>query len=245
MNSKLHLVHYRIFEAHNNLLAFTTTKSTLIIDKVRFSDAPENKVKLAETLTINPQNLVFPKQTHTNCVVDISEVLENVFDDTDALVTNKPGLCICVQTADCVPILLFDPIKKVVSAIHAGWRGTVGKIVEIAVQKMVSNYNCSEENILAAIGPSISPDIYEIGDEVVQAARRSIPNVDLTLHENKIGKYHFNLWEANRQLLLASGLNPNNIETLGECSFGHPEKYYSARREGIETGRIVSGIMIF
>ncbi len=244
MNSKPHLVQYKIFEPHKNLFAFTTTKNTLAIDKVRFSDVSENKVKLAETLRVEAANLIFPKQTHTNSVVELSGIPEESIDDTDALVTNRPGLCICVQTADCVPILLFDPIEKVISAVHAGWRGTVGKIVEVAVSKMVSNSNCKSENIIAAIGPSISPEIYEVGDEVVQAVLKSIPNAELTLWQNKTGKFHFDLWEANRQLLLVCGLNSNNIETLAECSFQNKKKYYSARREGIETGRIVSGIML-
>lgn len=245
MNNPDHLVRYKIFEAHKNVLAFTTTKSTLAIDKVRFSNAPKNKVKLAETLGLKPEDLIFPKQTHTNCVVELSAKPKSLIDETDALITNKTGLCICVQTADCVPILLFDPTQKVVSAVHAGWRGTVGKIVEVAVQKMNANYNCAAENILAAIGPSISPEIYEVGDEVVLAARKSIPNAEGTLHKNDSGNYHFNLWEANRQLLLVCGLKSANIQVLGKCSFQDERKYYSARREGIGTGRMVSGIMIF
>ena len=99
MDNNTHLVQYKLFEPHKNLFAFTTTKNTLAIDKVRFSDVPGNKVKLAETLVIEAAKLVFPKQTHTNCVVELSGVPEQPIDETDALVTNKPGLCICVQTA--------------------------------------------------------------------------------------------------------------------------------------------------
>ena len=237
------LIRYNIFQPHTNICAFTTTKSTLSVERVRYSNAPENKEKLADALALNPRQMVYPDQTHSSCVAAVQEVPKAVILETDALVSNQPGLCLCVQTADCVPVLLFDPETKVIAAIHAGWRGTVGGIVEKAIGKM-TNYGASAENIVAAIGPSISPEIYEVGDEVVAAARKSIPNVKLTLHKNGTGNYHFNLWEANRQLLLKNGVLAQNIQVLGACSFSEDEKFYSARRDGIDTGRMVSGIML-
>ena len=244
MNNHQKILKYKIFEPYKNLFAFTTTKETLGIEKVRYTSEPINKTKLAKTLSINSENLIFPKQTHTSCVVDISEVPKKTIEETDALITNQSGLCICVQTADCVPILLFDPKKKVISAVHAGWRGTVKKIVVISVLKMVSNYESSPKDILAAIGPSISSKIYEVGTEVVESAKNSIPNSEKTLWKNNSGKYHFDLWEANRQLMIQCGLQSKNIEILGECSFANKEAYFSARRDGINTGRMVTGIML-
>ncbi len=244
MNDDQRIVTYPIFKSHKNLFAFTTTRLTLEIEHVRFSNHRVNQLKLAEVLELNPEKLVFPGQTHSSCVRELTEHNGDPISETDALVTSTPGLCICVQTADCVPILLFDPEEKVIAAIHAGWRGTVGKIVKVAVQKMKTNYHCQAKNILAAVGPSIGADIYEVGEEVAKAARISIPNAEQTLRKNTSGKFHFNLWEANRQLLLESGLNKGNIEILGECSFGNCQKYYSARRDGLETGRMVSGIVL-
>ncbi|WP_163322816.1 peptidoglycan editing factor PgeF [Draconibacterium mangrovi] len=237
------LIRYNIFQPFDKLCAFTTTKSTLPIERVRYSNMPENKAKLAEVLDLKTNQMVYPDQTHSSCVAAIQEVPDAVISETDALVTNQAELCLCVQTADCVPVLLFDPEAKVIAAIHAGWRGTVGGIIEKAISKM-TNYGASAKNIVAAIGPSISPEIYEVGDEVVAAARKSIPNAETTLHKNGTGKFHFNLWEANRQLLLRSGVQAQNIEVFGACSFTEAEKYYSARREGVDTGRMVSGIMI-
>ncbi|WP_321347659.1 peptidoglycan editing factor PgeF [uncultured Draconibacterium sp.] len=236
------LIRYNIFQAFPNICAFTTTKSTLPVERVRYSNMPENKQRLANALNLDKEQMVYPDQTHSSCVAAVQEVPKAVILETDALVSNQPGLCLCVQTADCVPVLLFDPETKVIAAIHAGWRGTVGGIVEKAIGKM-TNYGASAENIVAAIGPSISPEIYEVGDEVVAAARKSIPNVKLTLHKNGTGNYHFNLWEANRQLLLKNGVLVQNIQVLGACSFSEDEKFYSARRDGIDTGRMVSGIM--
>lgn len=244
MDRNPNLIRYDIFQPYTNICTFTTTKKTLPVERVRYSNVPENKAKLAEALALEVGQMVYPDQTHSNCVADVQEVPDTFFSETDALVTNQAELCLCVQTADCVPVLLFDPKAKVIAAVHAGWRGTVGGIVENALSKMTTNYGASAENIVAAIGPSISPEIYEVGDEVVAAARKSIPNVETTLHKNGKGNYHFNLWEANRQLLLKSGVMQQNIQVLGACSFSEAEKYYSARRDGVETGRMVSGIMI-
>jgi polyphenol oxidase len=249
MDSNNGLIQYPIFKLYKNLLAFSTTKQTLGDDVPRFTgDTPEifqeSREQLAEMLKIQANQLVFPRQTHTNCVVALSEIPEKEIKETDALVTNQPGICLCVQTADCVPILLFDPKKQAISAVHAGWRGTVQKILEEAVKKMKTSYGSSPENILALIGASIGPGVYEVGDEVVTEARKNIPNVEKTLHKNSLNKFHFNLWEANHQLLLQCGLHLDNIEISGECSFTFNEKYFSARREGIHTGRMVSGIML-
>jgi hypothetical protein len=243
------LIYYKIFSGFENVVAFTSTKQTFDIVNPRFTgDSKDifenNRILLAEKLMIKPEQLIFPRQTHTNCVAEISDIPKNEIKETDALVTNQTGICLCVQTADCVPILLFDPVNNVIAAVHAGWRGTVKKIAEVAVQKMVLKYNSSPENIIAAIGPSISPDIYEVGNEVVEEVKKSIPNADILLHKNSSGNFHVNLWEANRQVLLENGLKENNIEILGECSFTETNKYFSARKEGIATGRMVSGIMI-
>ncbi len=249
MDKNNNLIQYKIFEPFKYLQAFTTTKQTINETNSRFTgdtlETFENsRIQLAEKLGTKVNQLIFPRQTHTNCVAEILDIPSNEIKDTDALITNKTGICLCVQTADCVPVLLFDPVKKVVAVVHAGWRGTVNKIVEVVVLKMMSDYQSSLENILAAIGPSISPEIYEVGDEVVKAVRQSIPNSEITLQKNSSGKFHFDLWEANRQLLIETGVLSKNIEILGECSFQNSNKYFSARKEGIDTGRMVSGVML-
>jgi YfiH family protein len=249
--SEMHnsLISYRLFEQLGNVIAFTTTRSTFTENDVpRFTGNPskktdENREKLAEVLKIKSGQLVFPRQTHSSYVAKIYGLPEEELEETDALITNQPGICLCVQTADCVPILLYDPKQKAVAAVHAGWRGTVKKIAGETIEKMKISYHSHPEDILAAVGPSIGPDVYEVGDEVVKAVRKNIPGSEKTLHKSNSGKFHLNLWEANRQILLECGLIPENIETLGECTFQRREKYYSARREGIETGRLVSGIM--
>ena len=159
------LILYRIFELFENVIAFTTTRNTFVENNApRFTGNSSkktdgNRKKLAEILGIPSDRLVFPRQTHTNCVAEIYGLPEEELQETDALVTNRPGICLCVQTADCVPILLFDPKQKVVAAIHAGWRGTVKKIAGESIEKMKTGYHSRAENIFAAVGPSISPDV--------------------------------------------------------------------------------------
>ena len=244
------LISYRLFKRFENVIAFTTTRKTFAeINSPHFTggtngNTNENREKLASILGIQSNQLIFPRQTHTRCVSEIYGFPEAELEDTDALVTNQQGICLCVQTADCVPILLFDPKQNVVASIHAGWRGTVKSIAREAVLKMQTTFHSSTKDILAVIGPSIGPEVYEVGDEVVKAVHKNIPNAEKTLHKNSSGKFHFNLWEANRQILLDYGLVSENIEILGECTFQQTEKYYSARRDGIETGRLVSGIML-
>ena len=240
---------YRLFNGFTNLLAFTTTKQSIAERTPRYTgDSPtqflNSRKQLAKELGLAPEQLLFPRQTHTNNVVEVRNIPISEIDNTDALITNLPGICICIQTADCVPVLLFDPVKKVVAAVHAGWRGTVKKIVAETISKMGANYQTESKNIVATIGVSIGPKIYEVGDEVINAVRKTVPNAEKTVHLNRSGKYHFNLWEANRQILIESGVNPENIETTGECSFEKSDKYFSARRNGIDTGRMATGIML-
>lgn len=241
---------YPVFERFENIKAFTTTRQTFPEnDAPRFTGNPdrkpgENRDKLAAALGIRSGQLVFPRQTHTSCVAEICGLPEEELEETDALVTNQPGICLCVQTADCVPILLFDPKQKAAAAIHAGWRGTVKKIAAEAIQKMKNSFQSLPEDIVAVVGPSIGPEVYEVGEEVVEAVRKNISNAEKTLQKNSSGRFHFNLWEANRQVLLQSGLLPENVQLSGECTFQLDKKYYSARRDGIATGRLVSGIML-
>ena len=138
-------IRYRIFEAYPEIEAFTTSKQSLTSEKARFTGDEENtyqsnRDELSRHLGIETDRLIFPGQTHTATVCCINDIPETEISETDALVSNRKGLCLCVQTADCVPVLLFDPVKKVVAAVHAGWRGTVSKIVANTIKKITAVY---------------------------------------------------------------------------------------------------------
>lgn len=236
----------------DGILHFTSTKTGWGGDgKCRFTgDTPEifagYRRELAESLALGETRFVFPRQTHSDHIAIVEPGFDEIeISDTDALITKVRGLCICVQTADCVPVLLFDPQQRVVAAIHAGWRGTVRQLVSKTVQRMQERFQTQPENLLAGIGPSISGPNYEVSTEVIlqfQAEFREPGN--LFRDSGKAGHAYLDLWEANRSLLLECGVPDRQIEVMGFCSFAGEADFYSARRDGAATGRMVSGIML-
>ncbi|WP_159517523.1 peptidoglycan editing factor PgeF [Sunxiuqinia indica] len=233
------------------LVHFTSTRTGWGGDgKSRFTgDEPKVyqsfREELALGLKILPSQLVFPRQVHGSKIEVVTEPAPEGIADTDALVTNQPNLCICVQSADCVPVLLFDPVQRVIAAVHAGWRGTVAQVVSKTVHTMQLYFDSAPEDILAGIGPSIHLHAYEVGEDVIQAVRESLDNHRQLLKPSiEEGKAYFDLWGANKSLLLAAGVLDENIEIMGFCSFSHEQLFYSARRDGTDTGRMVSGLML-
>jgi len=158
----------------------------------------------------------------------------------DAIITDRPGVNLFMRFADCVPILLFEPIKKSVGIVHAGWEGTVKRIAEATIRMMQAEYGAKEGNIFAAIGPSIGAHHYEIGTEVVEKVRHVFGSDADGLLSRYNGKpkgsgLQFDLWEANRLILEQAGLR--NIEISGICTACHLEDWYSHRGEAGVTGR--------
>jgi YfiH family protein len=206
----------------------------------------ENRRRLAEALGIELSQLVFPMQTHSSRVqVVTTDTQPEDLADTDALITQIPGLCISVMSADCVPILLYDPVRRVVGAVHAGWRGTVGKIITHTVQAMQEAFGSYPADIVAGIGPSISPEMYEVGADVLNAAREAFGDTEgLVRQEEGSDKGYFNLWESNRRQLILLGLKPHSIEVSGICTYQQSDQYFSARKSGNRAGRFAAGIML-
>lgn len=209
----------------------------------------KNRLSLCRELEIAPQRLYIPFQTHQDQIAVIdpnflssdSETQRNALHGVDALITAEQETCIGVTTADCVPILLFDPTQRVVAAIHAGWRGSVLRIAGKTVREMTKRFNTDPSDIVAAIGPSIGCEAYEVGEEVAHAFSEA--GLSQAIIKN-YQKPHIDLWMANRQDLTDAGLNPQNIEISGLCTFTHHKRFFSARRLGIESGRCVTGILI-
>lgn len=202
-----------------------------------------NRELLCSLLSQRPLALVIPRQTHSTNVKVIAspEDMEDL-EEVDALVTSLPRFCLCVSTADCIPVLLYDKVRKVVAAIHAGWRGTVGCIVRKTLEVMHDTYGTEGEDVVACIGPGISLASFEVGDEVYQAFEQA--GFDMPLISKRFDKWHIDLWEANRLQLLAFGVKETQIEVAGICTYQSFGTFYSARRMGIRSGRILSGIML-
>lgn len=213
----------------------------------------ENRMELSHMLDIKMARILQPLQVHDtkvsivdaqfmNC--DLRTLVQYRLADTDALVTSLKGVLIGVNTADCVPILFYDPVKSIAGAAHAGWRGTAGNIACETIEAMKS-LGALPENIWVGIGAAISKEAYEVGDEVVEElATTGLKIEDFASRNDKTGKYHVDLREANRLLLLACGINPQNIKVNSDCTYSDSHNYYSARRLGRNSGRIYTGIII-
>lgn len=153
----------------------------------------------------------------------------------DAILTNSRQVSLFMQFADCVPILVFDPTKNVIGITHAGWQGTVNRIIQNTIKNMEEQLGCNPINILAGIGPSIGPDHYEVGKSVLDSVNKELSEFTSSIIKSKNGKYFFNLWEANRLQLIQSGVN--QIEVAELCTACDLDNWYSYRLEGQISGR--------
>ena len=204
----------------------------------------QNRALLCGFLGIDDCRLLMPHQVHETKIVAVNETTrEAELEGVDALMTNIPGICIGVSSADCIPVLLYDKTHRAVCAIHAGWRGTVKRIVEKAIAAMTSTYSTRPADIQAQIGPGIHIESFEVGDEVYEAFANE--GFEMGIISRKVGqKWHIDLPECNRQQLLASGVPAAQVDVSPICTYQHPETYFSARRLSINSGRIFTGILM-
>lgn len=165
---------------------------------------------------------------------------ESSIPATDALVTNVPGLPLSVFCADCVPILMYDPVRRSIAAVHAGWRGTVSGVATAAVEALADNFGTVSADLLVGIGPSIGPCCYEVGGEVIgawreiaaerlaaEAIERAVRGK--TSYSGSDSRPAFDLWEANRLLLMAAGVPDDQIEIAAICTHCHSDRFFSHR----------------
>ena len=210
----------------------------------------ENRRRLAQALGITPENIILPHQVHgteTRLIDDNFLHLSatdrhNRLEGVDALITKMPGVCIGVSTADCVPVLLYDTIHHASAAIHAGWRGTQQRIVGYTLQKMAQTFGSKPSDVHAVIGPCISLHAFEVGQEVYDQFLKA--GFDMPRIARREEKWHLNLPLCNRLQLQEWGVPAHQITDSNSCTFTQSEQYFSARRLGIHSGRIYSGIML-
>ncbi|HTY58839.1 MAG TPA: peptidoglycan editing factor PgeF [Bacteroidota bacterium] len=203
----------------------------------RVGDDPGNVRRNREiffgALGISTGSLAIPGQVHGTAVLNVDRPGE--YPGTDALITGTPGLFLCVSVADCVPILLFDPLRNAVAAVHAGWRGSAAGIVTAAVQAMETEFGTIPASIIASIGPSASQCCYKVGEEVAS----QFPPACVRMVE---GVPYVDLKGANRGQLLAAGLRAENIELSPYCTISEPALLHSFRRDGQKSGRMMGVI---
>lgn len=205
----------------------------------------ENYHRLCAALGTEESRLVLTHQVHSDDVrvATAADILPDLTApipyETDGLITNEPGLCLTIYYADCIPVLLCDPVKRAIGAVHSGWRGTAQDIVPKAIAKMQKLYGCDPKDILAAIGPGIGPCCFETHDDVPTALQAAL-GPDVTPYTRPLpdapGKYAVDLKGILTCRLQQSGLTPSHIDTLPLCTGCHPELYWSHRKLGGQRG---------
>lgn len=248
---------------HSDLVHFVSTReggistgdfATLNLS-LRVNDDPYNVERnrriAAQSFQINLKKLIFSSQCHTNKVAVIDDAFFRMdehkqnehLNGIDALVTNLKDTCICILTADCAAVVLYDPVAKAVGIAHAGWKGTVGKIVGNTISTMVESYGTSPGDLVAAISPCISAESFEVGEEVATVFQETFPTLsDIVVRKPEWTKPHVDIVAANIVVLSDAGVNSENIEASGICTYKNSEIFFSARRNG--GGRFCTGAMV-
>lgn len=195
-----------------------------------------------------PEQLVSLPQVHSDRILRVTPahagdgVVRESEETADGYLLTEPGVFAAVKTADCVPVLLYDPVRRAAAALHAGWRGTFAGIVSAGVAALCAQ-GCRPENIRAAIGPAIAGDCYEVGDEVLCAARTCFGTLPPSVfRETRAGHALCDLKEANRLLLLSSGLSAEHIDVCGLCTHCRGDLFYSHRASGGRRGTMMSAV---
>lgn len=212
-----------------------------------------NLQQLCTALGIQRDMLYYPHQVHGKDILVVDEAFTALphaeqlaaLDGVDAIITHVPGIAIAVTTADCVPVVLYDAEHHAVAAIHAGWRGTAQEIVRHTIDRMKQLYGTDSAHLQAGIAPCIGVEAYEVGNEVVDALRSTVFDINsIAIRNYSTGKMHIDLAAANADLLLRCGVELDHIEVCGICTYRNSRDFYSVRALGSETGRFLTGVML-
>lgn len=230
----------------------------------------ENYGRIGEVMGAKPMDFVTTDQTHTTNirVVTMEDAGKGVtcsrdYTDIDGLITAEKGLVLSCFTADCVPVYFVDPVKQIIGVAHSGWRGTVAGMGAKMVERMVQEFGCEPANIIAAIGPSICQDCYEISEEVAVQFRQGFwdgenieeycreahevglhPTGKLLLPGKEAGKYQLDLWLANVVVLRSAGVLLENIEVTDICTNCNPDYLFSHRASGGKRGNLAAFLVM-
>ena len=213
----------------------------------------ENYRRLAKAIGYEPERLVCSRQTHTTNVRVVTEedcgigfCRSGDYDNIDGLVTNVPGIPLMTFYADCVPLLLADPVHRAIGCAHSGWRGTAANMGKAALEVMKREYGTEAKDVITAIGPSICQDCYEVSEDVIDQFREVYHRKiwpDL-FYEKQTGKFQLNLWEACRQNFLMAGVLPEHISLPDLCTCCNPKFLFSHRASRGNRGNLVAVVML-
>ena len=207
----------------------------------------ENFRRMGEALGVRCEDMVLSQQTHTTNIRIVTDedrgkgiTRERDYTDIDGLITNVPGICLVTTYADCVPLYFLDPVKKVIALSHSGWRGTVGKIGKKTVELMHDNFGSDPADILAAVGPSVCQDCYEVSADVTDRFKEVFDRSawDELFYEKPDGKYQLDLWKANEKIFLEVGIREDHIAVTNVCTHCNSGILYSHRAMGDKRGNL-------
>ena len=197
----------------------------------------ENYRRLAEALGVKPSDFVMSNQTHTTNVLKVGRkdcgngvTRPRPYTDVDGLITDEPGVVLSTFFADCVPLYFVDPVHKAIGLSHSGWRGTVNRMGKVTLEAMQAAYGTNPADVIAAIGPSICQDCYEVsGDVALQFAEAFPGKEDRIFYQKANGKYQLDLWESNRIVLTEAGVLPDHLSVTDICTCCNPTLLFSHR----------------
>lgn len=208
----------------------------------------ENYRRIAGLLGCEPEDIVCSDQTHTTNIRVVEEkdkgkgiIRPKDYTDIDGLITNVPGIVLATFYADCVPLFFIDTEKKAVGLSHSGWRGTVGRMGQCTIEAMQKAYGTRPEDVVAAIGPSICQDCYEVSEDVADAFYREFHGPghgEAILLSKGNGKYQLNLWRANQIVLEEAGVLPEKIQVTDICTCCNPAYLFSHRASQGKRGNL-------
>ena len=207
----------------------------------------ENFRRIGAELGVRCEDMVLSQQTHTANVRVVTGAdrgkgitRERDYTDVDGLITNEPGICLVTSFADCVPLYFVDPVKKAIGLSHSGWRGTVGKIGKRTVEMMGEYFGSDPADILAAVGPSVCMDCYEVSGDVIEKFRQVFDEKlwPELFYEKENGKCQLDLWKANELIFLESGILPEHMAVTNLCTHCNSEILYSHRAAGDKRGNL-------
>ena len=213
----------------------------------------ENYERICNSIGIHAKDLVFTDQVHKDNVrvatkEDCGKGIEKERDysEIDGHITNEKDVPLLAFAADCVPVFFVDPMKKAIGITHSGWKGTAMKIGRKTVEKMTETYGSKPQDMVAVIGPCIGKECYEVSEEVAEAFRANFTETQLStfLEQTSPVKYHLDLWNANREILLEAGLSPEHITISGLCTMCHPTLLFSHRHTKGQRGSMAGFICL-
>jgi polyphenol oxidase len=194
-----------------------------------------NRKKFFNELGINENEVSYQRQTHS---VNSNYITKPVFcEDSDALYTNTQNNFLAISIADCIPVLLYEPHRKVIAAIHSGWKGTLNKITTVTIEKLIKEFSIDIRNTLAFIGPGISAENFKVGKDVADL-------FDENVKKELNGKYFIDLKKHNYLQLINVGLDEKNIEVSDYCTYKEKDLFHSYRRDRDKSGRMLGVIGI-